>query len=93
MNNAEQARRNYLELLDIEVGVAREFLQSKGPAFALDSRLTELDAQRRTALDHMNAAIELMGITPFPWMPRDDLLLFLRRGEDIPIPPTPKQEG
>jgi hypothetical protein len=93
MSNAERARRDYIELNEIEVGVARDFLRSEGPAFALDSRLTELDAQRRTALDQMNAALELMGLTPFPWMSRDDLLLFLRNGQDIPIPPTPKQEG
>ena len=93
MSNAERARRDYLELNEIEVGVAREFLRSEGPAFALDSRLTELDAQRRNALDQMNAALELMGMTPFPWMSRDDLLLFLRKGEAIPLPPPPNEEG
>jgi hypothetical protein len=93
ISNAERARSDYLEVYEIEVGVAREFLRSDGPAFALDSRLTELDAQRRMALDQMNAALQLMGMTPFPWMSRDDLLLFLRRGEDIPIPPIPKQDG
>jgi hypothetical protein len=93
MSNAERARRFYIELNDIEVGVAREFLASDGPAYALDSRLTELDAERRMALDHMNTALELLDLTPFPWMARDDLLLFLRRGEDIPIPPAPKQAG
>jgi hypothetical protein len=78
LSNAERARRDYIELSEAEVGVARDFLKSEGPAFALDSRLTELDAQRRTALDQMNTALELMGLTPFPWMSRDDLLLFLR---------------
>jgi hypothetical protein len=93
MSNAERARHDYLEVCEVEQQVAREFLGSEGPAFALDSRLTELDAQRRTALDQMNAALQLMGLTPFPWMSRDDLLLFLRKGEDIPIPPSPRQEG
>jgi hypothetical protein len=93
MSNAQLARREYLELYEIEVGVARDFLRSEGPAFALDSRLTELDVQRRMALDRMNAALHLIGDTPFPWMSRDDLLLFLRKGEDIPIPPTPQQKA
>jgi hypothetical protein len=93
MTNAELARRDYIDLFETEVGAAREFLKSEGPAFALDSQLTELDTQRQRALDRMNTALEGMGLTPFPWMSRDDLLLFLRKGEDIPIPPAPQQKG
>jgi hypothetical protein len=93
LSDAEQARRDYLELFETEVGVVREFLGSKGPAYAVDSRLTELDAERHGALDQMNAALEAMGLTPFPWMSRDEILLFLRKGEDIPVPPTPRREA
>jgi hypothetical protein len=93
MSNAERARRDYIDLFENEVGVARDFLRSDGPAYDLDSQLTELDFQRQRALNQMNAALETMGLAPFPWMPRDDLLLFLRKGEDIPIPPIPQQEG
>jgi hypothetical protein len=92
MSKAERARRDYLDLFETEVALANEFLGSKSPDPALDTRLSELDIERQRALDQMNAALDAMGLTPFPWMSRDDILLFQRKGEHIPIPPTPQQE-
>jgi hypothetical protein len=93
MSNAERARRDYLKLYEAEIGLASEFLRSESPDPALDTRLSELDIERQRALDQMNASLKAMGLIPFPWMSREDLLLFLRRGEDIPTPPSPQPDG
>jgi hypothetical protein len=93
MNDAEQARREYLELHEMELKLSNEFLSSEDPDPAVDTQLIELDVRRQEVLYRMNAALGRLGLTPFPWMSKNDYLLFLREGEDIPVPPAPRQEG